>query len=193
VKQTKQKRVSAQIGLMQVWGTVPLVAGGRRPILQPAAPKRCCRKRRVGYVHARHRATAQERAFMRPAECAPAAAHNPPCPRFRLTRRQKEVFALVCEGLTNKHICRRLNIAQPTVKAHVSAILRAIGVSNRVEAVLWAVRVQPTALGPSDDDRPVLSDSAIPLATVSAAPPIFHVKRFAVSHARRNAKGDVGN
>jgi DNA-binding CsgD family transcriptional regulator len=193
VKQTKQKRASGQIGLMQLWGTVPLVAGGRRPILQPAAPKRCCRKRRVGYVHARHRATAQERAFMRPAECAPAAAHNPPCPRFRLTRRQKEVFALLCEGLTNKHICRRLNIAQPTVKAHVSAILRAIGVSNRVEAVLWAVRAQPIVLGPSAEDGPVLSDSANPLETVSAVRPIFHVKRFAVSHARRNGKRDIGN
>lgn len=73
---------------------------------------------------------------------APAPADDPPCPRFRLTPRQKEVFALVCEGLTNKHICRRLNIAQPTVKAHVSAILRALGVSNRVEAVLWAIQAR---------------------------------------------------
>lgn len=73
---------------------------------------------------------------------APAPADDPPFPRFRLTPRQKEVFALVCEGLTNKHICRRLNIAQPTVKAHVSAILRALGVSNRVEAVLWAIQAR---------------------------------------------------
>jgi DNA-binding NarL/FixJ family response regulator len=79
---------------------------------------------------------------MKPAEHARAATHDPRSTRFRLTPRQKEVFALLCQGLTNKHICRRLNIAQPTVKAHVSAILRALGVSNRVEAVLWAIHAR---------------------------------------------------
>jgi DNA-binding NarL/FixJ family response regulator len=67
-------------------------------------------------------------------ECAPARS------RFRLTPRQQEVLALMCQGLTNKHICRHLNITQGTVKAHVSAILRAIGASNRMQAALWAVR-----------------------------------------------------
>jgi hypothetical protein len=40
------------------------------------------------------------------------------------------------QGKRNKAICRDLNLAQPTVKNHVTAILRQLGVSNRVEAVL---------------------------------------------------------
>jgi DNA-binding NarL/FixJ family response regulator len=40
------------------------------------------------------------------------------------------------QGKRNKAICRDLKLAQPTVKNHVTAILRQLGVSNRVEAVL---------------------------------------------------------
>ena len=60
--------------------------------------------------------------------------------RRSLTPRQREVLALICEGLSNKHICSRLNISCSTVKAHIGAILRAIGVSNRLQAAIWAER-----------------------------------------------------
>lgn len=53
-----------------------------------------------------------------------------------LTERQIEVLALMMKGRTNKHICRELNLAEPTVKNHVTAILRALQVTSRTEAVL---------------------------------------------------------
>src|SRR3977135_69432 len=52
-----------------------------------------------------------------------------------LTPRQLEVLALLCEGLPNKLICRRLNIATGTVKVHISCILRELGVTSRLQAV----------------------------------------------------------
>lgn len=52
-----------------------------------------------------------------------------------LTRRQREVLALLMQGKSNKAICRVLRLAEPTVKNHVSAILRALEAANRTEAV----------------------------------------------------------
>ena len=56
----------------------------------------------------------------------------------KLTRRQLEVLALLCEGLPNKAIGRRLNISSATVKIHVAHILRALNVSSRLQAVIVA-------------------------------------------------------
>jgi len=55
---------------------------------------------------------------------------------FGLTERQVEVLALMMQGKSNKLICRALDLAEPTVKNHVSAILKALEVTNRTEAVL---------------------------------------------------------
>jgi DNA-binding CsgD family transcriptional regulator len=61
-------------------------------------------------------------------------------PGLRLTPRQLEVLALLCEGLPNKLICRRLSISAGTVKAHISSILRELGVASRLQAVVAARR-----------------------------------------------------
>jgi DNA-binding NarL/FixJ family response regulator len=53
-----------------------------------------------------------------------------------LTERQLDVLALMMRGKSNKLICRYLHLAEPTVKSHVSSILRALNVANRTEAVL---------------------------------------------------------
>lgn len=53
-----------------------------------------------------------------------------------LTGRQLDVLALVMQGKSNKLICRQLELAEPTVKNHVSAILKALKVNNRTEAVV---------------------------------------------------------
>ena len=53
-----------------------------------------------------------------------------------LTDRQIDVLALMMQGMNNKTICRILNLAEPTVKNHVTAILRALKVTNRTEAVI---------------------------------------------------------
>jgi DNA-binding NarL/FixJ family response regulator len=58
-----------------------------------------------------------------------------------LTERQLDVLALLMEGKNNKLICRALDLAEPTVKNHVSAILKALGVSSRTEAVLAVTRL----------------------------------------------------
>ena len=56
-----------------------------------------------------------------------------------LTDRQVDVLSLMMQGKSNKAICRVLNLAEPTVKNHVTAILKALGVSNRMKALI-AVR-----------------------------------------------------
>lgn len=57
-----------------------------------------------------------------------------------LTPRQVEVLQLMAQGLSNKGICRRLNLAEGTVKLHVTAILRALNTCNRTQAVIEATR-----------------------------------------------------
>ena len=58
-----------------------------------------------------------------------------------LTARQVDVLRLVARGLPNKLICRQLRLAEGTVKVHVSAVLRALGVRNRTQAVIAANRL----------------------------------------------------
>ena len=53
-----------------------------------------------------------------------------------LTARQVDVLSLMMRGKSNKAICRILNLAEPTVKNHVTAILKALKASNRTEAVI---------------------------------------------------------
>lgn len=57
-----------------------------------------------------------------------------------LTPRELEVLRLVGQALANKQIARRLDISERTVKAHLTSIFHRIGVSDRVEAALWAER-----------------------------------------------------
>jgi DNA-binding NarL/FixJ family response regulator len=53
-----------------------------------------------------------------------------------LTERQIEVLALMMQGKSNKAISRILDVAEPTVKHHVTAILKALNVASRTEAVI---------------------------------------------------------
>ncbi len=53
-----------------------------------------------------------------------------------LTQRQAEILALLVQGKPNKLICRALGISDSTVKAHISSVLRILGVDNRTEAVI---------------------------------------------------------
>lgn len=57
-----------------------------------------------------------------------------------LTERQREVLSLVVAGLPNKLIARRLDIAESTVKLHVSAIFRELRVSSRTQAIVEVAR-----------------------------------------------------
>jgi len=68
------------------------------------------------------------------------AAPAPPRAEPGLTPREREVLALVARGLANKRIAQELGIAEKTVKIHVSRILHKLGVADRTQAALYAVR-----------------------------------------------------
>ncbi len=57
-----------------------------------------------------------------------------------LTKRESEVLRQLAFGLSNKEIARRLGISYETVKEHVQHILRKVGVADRTQAAVWAVR-----------------------------------------------------
>jgi DNA-binding NarL/FixJ family response regulator len=57
-----------------------------------------------------------------------------------LTHRESEVLKYLANGLTNKEIANSLHISYETVKEHVQHILRKVGVADRTQAAVWAVR-----------------------------------------------------
>jgi len=57
-----------------------------------------------------------------------------------LTSKQEEVFNLLRQGQTNKLIARKLGMSEATVKVHVRRIIRRFGVTNRTQAVIYALR-----------------------------------------------------
>jgi DNA-binding NarL/FixJ family response regulator len=59
-----------------------------------------------------------------------------------LTPRQREVMELLAQGRANKEIARALNLAEGTVKLHVTAILKALNVNNRTRAVVVAAQLE---------------------------------------------------
>ena len=65
-----------------------------------------------------------------------------------LTRQQARILQLICEGKLNKQIAYDLNIAETTVKAHVTAIMRKLGVLSRTQAVLIAKEASFASLLP---------------------------------------------
>jgi DNA-binding NarL/FixJ family response regulator len=67
-------------------------------------------------------------------------AKNAPDPLEGISPREREVFALLLDGLPNKLIARKLGISDKTVKTHLTNIFRRIDVTDRVQAVLWAER-----------------------------------------------------
>ena len=97
-----------------------------------------------------------------------------------LTGRQLDVLALIMQGQSNKTICRILRLAEPTVKNHVSAILKALNVGSRTEAVVrvgalgWQLPApagsetkprQNTQASPSLPEKP--SIAVLPFANLS--------------------------
>ena len=78
---------------------------------------------------------------------APEAAHvliqasqSPPAIGSDLTSREREILALMVEGLSNPDIAERLVVSRSTVKFHVSSVLSKLGVSTRTQAVTLALQ-----------------------------------------------------
>jgi DNA-binding NarL/FixJ family response regulator len=55
-----------------------------------------------------------------------------------LTHRQREVLDRLCDGKSNKQIAYELGLSEGTVKIHITAIFRSLGVKNRTQAVISA-------------------------------------------------------
>jgi DNA-binding CsgD family transcriptional regulator len=81
--------------------------------------------------------------------------------RVHLTPREREVLSLLCEGLPNKSIGRRLNISAGTVKIHVGKILSGLGAASRLQAVVIAHRqglVEESDVSRDDDGYDAMPD-----------------------------------
>ncbi|MGE5643366.1 MAG: response regulator [Byssovorax cruenta] len=92
----------------------------------------------AGAIRAAHagRATLSPEA----AQALVETATQPPAPGLDLTEREREVLALMVEGLNNTQIAGRLTVSSSTIKSHVSNILSKLGVASRTEAVTLALR-----------------------------------------------------
>ena len=88
------------------------------------------------------RAAHSGRATLSPeaAQALVETANQPPTPGLDLTEREREVLALMVEGLNNTQIAGRLTVSPSTIKSHVSRVLSKLGVASRTEAVTLALR-----------------------------------------------------
>jgi NarL family two-component system response regulator LiaR len=68
---------------------------------------------------------------------------SPPDPLQPLSPREREVLRLIARGHSNRQIARDLQIGEQTVKTHVSSILTKLGLQDRVQAAIFALRHQP--------------------------------------------------
>jgi two-component system nitrate/nitrite response regulator NarL len=77
----------------------------------------------------------------------------------QLSSREIAILERIVRGDSNKHVARFFNIAEPTVKTHVKAILRKIGASNRTQAAIWAVNHHLFEQSDGAPGLPVLMDN----------------------------------
>ena len=67
-----------------------------------------------------------------------------------LTRREREVAALVARGLTNRQIASALHLSERTIENHVSRILRKLGLASRAQVAAWATEQRPLVKSNTD-------------------------------------------
>jgi DNA-binding NarL/FixJ family response regulator len=69
-----------------------------------------------------------------------------------LTKREEDLVRLVVDGLGNREIAKRLNLSEHTVKNYMFRIFTKLGISNRVELVLYALNPRPTSMSILDNE-----------------------------------------
>ena len=115
----------------------------------PAAVLPAVRAGAVGYVYkdvdppalaAAIRAVHAGHVLLHPDVARLLAESGPPPEATHLTTREREVLVEVARGRSNREIARTLGMAEKTVKTHMSAILTKLGVQDRTQAALYAVR-----------------------------------------------------
>jgi len=122
--------LSSYVDEAQVFSAIQAGAGGYQlKDIQPEALADAIRDVHAGRP-ALH-AEAQARLMRRATE---------PAVGSQLTPRERDVLKLLAEGFPNKEIARRLYVSEKTVKTHVSSILQKLGVKDRTQAALAAVR-----------------------------------------------------
>ncbi|MDH2355974.1 response regulator transcription factor [Bradyrhizobium sp. SSUT112] len=82
-----------------------------------------------------------------------AREHNTENALTALTDRERQIMRLVSEGLSNKEIGRRLNIADGTIKVHLHNIFQKLEISNRTVLAALAISQQDREAGPREKDR----------------------------------------
>ncbi len=84
------------------------------------------------------------------------AGEDDPHTAEHLSAREIAILERIVRGDSNKHVARFFNIAEPTVKAHVKAIFRKVGASNRTQAAIWALNhhLFDSPISPSQDLPP---------------------------------------
>jgi two-component system, NarL family, response regulator LiaR len=140
-------RVIALTSFLEDDKVLPAVrAGAAGYLLKDVGPPELVRAIRTVHagealLHPAVAARVLEEVAASPGTAAPAA---PPASAPRtdpgLTPREREVLELMARGLANKRIALELGIAEKTVKIHVSRILHKLGVADRTQAALYAVR-----------------------------------------------------
>jgi DNA-binding NarL/FixJ family response regulator len=73
------------------------------------------------------------------------------CGRNVLSKREDEVVSLVADGLTNREVSERLKLSEHTVKSYLFKIFEKLGISTRVELVLYALAEQRRESPPSQN------------------------------------------
>ena len=115
---------------------VPAIRAGARGYVskevEPSALAAAIRAVAAGHVLLGPEIAAE---LLRPAPADAGSAADP-----QLTAREREVLELIARGRSNREIARALTVSEKTVKTHVSNILMKLGVADRTQAALWAVR-----------------------------------------------------
>jgi DNA-binding NarL/FixJ family response regulator len=63
--------------------------------------------------------------------------------KIDLTKKEKEIVALICSGYRNKEIAQKLDISEQTVKSHCNRIFKKVGVSDRLQLALYTHKIWP--------------------------------------------------
>ena len=113
----------------------------------------------------------------------------PPVTPDALSPRQREVVALIAEGLSNAEIARRLTVVEGTVANHVEHILRKLTLRSRTQVAVWAVEHGLYRSGQGDDDL----DGSEPPTMAPPRPPdgVRFADRFSCAEDRQGGDGKV--